>query len=265
MSKHITSAAWLNLGSGERFNIRWFGGMFLNWTWIVFLFIGAASLDHWLAYALCAFLAGTRQHAIAILAHDGAHRHASRIGWLNDGATCVLGLWPLGIGIRGYRRYHFAHHRYTNREGDPELIHKRRFSDKWQPGVSWWRLFLTDLLGFAWREVMFALKMMRPVGARDMVGPVLWLGTAITLLLMHDLGHLIVLWYVALYTSFWAVFRMRAYTEHVGTLDTHRLSEPKWWQKCLYLPANTWLHWEHHKWPGVSSWRLKQMKRRSPQ
>jgi len=238
---------------GDAVNLRWFGAMFLNWTTVVVFMMIAALLDRPLFYVLAIFVIGTRQHAIAILAHDGAHRHASRFRCLNDGATCVFGFWPLGIGLHGYRKFHFAHHQHLGHEGDPELCHKRRFSDKWQPGTSPLRLFITDLMGFAWREVMFAISLMRPAKAIDVIGPVAMIGSLILLAVFCGFAQLIVVWYLALYSSFWAVFRMRAYTEHVGTSGTHRLAEPAWWQKLLYLPANTWLHWEHHKWPGIPS------------
>ena len=237
-------------------NFRWFGALILNWLTIAVFLVAAAMLDTLLFYIIAVFVIGTRQHAIAILAHDGAHRHASRLPWLNDGATCLLGFWPLGIGIHGYRKFHFAPHQNLGHEGDPELTHKRRFSDKWQPGTNPIRLFISDLMGFAWREVLFAIALMRPTRAVDIIGPVCLIGGAIILAVSGGVSQLIFVWYAALYTSFWAVFRLRAYTEHVGTTGTHHLAEPAWWQKLIYLPANTWLHWEHHKWPGVPSWRL---------
>ena len=246
---------------GDAVNLRWFGTMFVNWTTIVVCMMIAALFDQMFIYALAVFVIGTRQHAIAILAHDGAHRHASRFRWLNDGATCLFGFWPLGIGLHGYRKFHFAHHQHLGHDGDPELRHKRRFADKWQPDASPLRLFLTDILGFAWREVMFAISLMRPARAIDIVGPVALIGSMVLLAVLGGVAELIIVWYLALYTSFWAVFRMRAYTEHVGTSGTHRLAEPAWWKKLIYLPANTWLHWEHHKWPGIPSWQLAHMAR----
>ena len=51
-------------------------------------------------------------------------------------------------------------------------------------------------------------------------------------------------------------------SEHVGTEWTHRLGKPPLWQRLVYLPANTWLHWEHHKWPGVP---LRQFKVLAPE
>lgn len=253
------AAAPVKNESGEAFNLHWFGAMFLNWTTIAILMALAVRIDTIFFYVLATFIIGTRQHAIAILAHDGAHQHASRIRWLNDGATSLFGFWPLGIGIHGYRKFHFAHHRNLGLAGDPEQSHKRRFSDKWQSGASQLRLFLTDILGFGWRELVFAMYLMRPARAIDILGPLCLVGTAIWLAVVGGYAQLIAVWYAALYTSFWAVFRLRAYTEHVGTSSTHQLAEPAWWKKLLYLPANTWLHWEHHKWPGIPSWRLEKM------
>lgn len=246
-------------------NIRWLMNVTGNWLIIAITFIAASVSHHWAAYLLAVFVIGTRQHAIAILGHDGAHWHASSVKWLNDSLACLLCLWPLGIGVHGYRKFHFSHHRTLGSEEDPELIHKRRFSDKWQPGNSKLKLFITDLIGFGWREVLFVFKIAWPQRPIDVMGPVFVIGTALGFLIWSGNAQLVLVWFAALYTSFWAVFRLRAYTEHVGTDTTHRLGQPTLWRRWVYLPANTWLHWEHHRWPAVPSWRLKKQGQKSLQ
>jgi fatty acid desaturase len=60
---------------------------------------------------------------------------------------------------------------------------------------------------------------------------------------------------VALGTSFGAVFRLRVWTEHVGTADVHRISARLFYQ-LIFLPHNTWCHFEHHRFPSVPFWNL---------
>src|SRR5579864_8955593 len=70
-------------------------------------------------------LIGNRQHALAILGHDGTHYTISRNGAVNDFLTNLLCFWPLGLTVSGYRTLHYAHHKHTGTEHDPELGHKR--------------------------------------------------------------------------------------------------------------------------------------------
>jgi len=74
------------------------------------------------AIVFSVFVIGTRQHAILILAHDGGHGQASANRKLNDLVTNLFSLWPFGLGVSGYRKFHFAHHRYMGTELDPELF-----------------------------------------------------------------------------------------------------------------------------------------------
>lgn len=248
----------------QSINVRWLLSVVGNWLIIALSMLAAAASQHWAVYLIAIFVIGTRQHAVGILGHDGAHWHVSQVKWLNDAMTSLLCLWPMGIGLHGYRKFHFTHHRTVGTEDDPELVHRRRFSDKWHTNTNKLKLFITDLIGFGWREVLFILKVARPQHPIDVIGPVLTIGFLVALLLWLGYGQLVVLWYVALYTSFWAVFRLRAYTEHVGTESTHRLEKPSLWRRWIYLPANTWLHWEHHRWPAVPTWRLQKQNEKTP-
>jgi hypothetical protein len=56
-------------------------------------------------------------------------------------------------------------------------------------------------------------------------------------------------------TTFWAVFRLRIYIEHVGIPETHRV-HLSLWQRVLFAPHNIWIHWEHHKHPFVPYYQL---------
>src|SRR4029078_8214456 len=76
------------------------------------------------------------------------------------------------------------------------------------------------------------------------------------------LGHpeLFILFMIAKPTSFWAVFRLRVYQEHVGTSETHRCNLSLW-QRFLFAPHNIWIHWEHHEFPHVPYWQLPELRK----
>lgn len=237
---------------------EWGGRVAVNWIEIAAIYSVAAHFDHLLGYLVAVLLLGTRQHALAILGHDGAHRSASHNRKFNDLATSILVLWPLGVGLDGYRRFHFLHHRWSGGKEDPELQHKGCAPDEWARPLSRRRmawLIARDLCGVAIRDIFRLIKIVKPVSLADRVGPLLWWTSAI--LLAYRFGALwaIAVWWLATISSYWAVFRMRAWTEHFDTANTYRISAT-WWQKALFLPHNTWCHFEHHKWPGVPCWNL---------
>ncbi|HEY4125023.1 MAG TPA: fatty acid desaturase [Rhizomicrobium sp.] len=208
---------------------------------------------------LAVIIIGTRQHAIMILAHDGSHGQVSRNRRLNDLLTNLLSLWPFGVGLSGYRKFHFAHHRYMGTDADPEYIHKKKSAPAYDlpatPGHIV-RLALTGLFGEGSDDqIYFIVYVMARDNLRDKAAPVLVWG-AIGLVLWHfNAWWVAALWFSALATSFGAVFRLRVWTEHVGTAGVHRISA-RWIYRVLFVPHNTWCHFEHHRFPSVPFWNL---------
>lgn len=237
---------------------EWGGRAAVNWAEIAAIFAVAAFFDHWIAYLAAVWLLGTRQHALAILGHEGAHRFAASNKKINDLLTCFVVLWPLGVGLDGYRQFHFLHHRSSGGEADPELKHKRLAPQEWALPMSRRRmawLVARDLCGFAIRDIFWLIKIVKPVSLSDRAGPLLWWAAAGWLAYSCGALWVVAVWWLATISSYWAVFRMRAWTEHFDTPDTYRVSA-RWWQKALFLPHNSWCHFEHHKWPGVPCWNL---------
>ena len=244
-------------------NCAWITAIGANWLVIVLSIASAWYWNHILGYALAVFVIGTRQHALAVLGHDGTHFHVSRNKWLNDFITNLLVAWPLAFSSSGYRRWHLVHHRTVGTDADPELMMYRMFGKKWSPDASRLKLFVTDLIGLGafellvlWHDLM-QWRSAAPTRRRieETFGLILWplvaVGLPAVLWGWQTAAAISALWYGSLFTSFFAVYRLRCYSEHVGSEWTHRLSKPPLWERLVYLPANTWLHWEHHKWPGV--------------
>jgi fatty acid desaturase len=140
------------------------------------------------AVMFAVIIIGTRQHAIMILAHDGSHGHISRNRWLNDLVTNLLSLWPFGVGLSGYRKFHFAHHRYMGTEADPEYIHKKKSAPAYDlPATPRHiaRLALTALFGEGSDDQLYFIGyVMVRDNMRDRLAPVL-IWTAIAFVLWH--------------------------------------------------------------------------------
>jgi fatty acid desaturase len=237
--------AWISRALGE-------------WVWIGLALAFAHRYWSPLGVLLAAYWIGTRQHALAMLAHDGAHGAISRNRRVNDLVTGLLAFWPLYGNLHGYRRFHFRHHRWTGQAEDPEHEYKRQASPDWDlpfTGGKLARLLVGDLLGLNFGRVVLLGKFAPPEGRFDRAGLPLW-GLGAALATWHlGIFWVALPWNLGFMTSHWAAFRLRALTEHVGTRDTHRIDAP-WWARSLFVPQNTWYHWEHHRYPAIPSWQL---------
>jgi fatty acid desaturase len=252
----------------EKVFARWLFPVLTEWGVIVLLFAAGYWINSLWGWLPIVVLLGSRQHAFAILGHDGAHHLAARNKRLNDLATQVLCFWPIGAGLRAYRRFHFRHHRHVGTELDPELIHKNDWS-KEQWSIPKTRLqiltyFLGDLVGLGIPEVFKAIRLVGKAGFWDWVGPFLWWATVGTALYLSGYWLAAVVWFAAMYSSFWGFFRLRIWTEHVGTAYVHRV-RANWWQRLFIAPYNTWYHYEHHEHPSVPFWKLPELRGKEDQ
>ncbi|HVA51216.1 MAG TPA: fatty acid desaturase [Pirellulales bacterium] len=230
----------------------WLRAAAADWSVILASLAAAHVIDRWPGYVVAWLIVGNRQHALSLLGHDGAHRLICRDRAANDWLTCLLSFWPLWTDLEPYRRFHFAHHRHVGTVDDPETGWKGIAPGDDPPltAMNVVRWFLLDLIGLGAIESGWYFKHYRP----SPLGPALfWSGIAFA---AYWCGLLwaVLLWHAAFLTSFWAFFRLRAYTEHWGTTGTHRC-RPRWWQRA-FLPHNTWAHFEHHERPDLPFWAL---------
>jgi fatty acid desaturase len=71
----------------------------------------AIAVDHNFAYVIAVALIGSRQYALGeAMAHEASHYNLCRSRRMNDLLGRVA-IWPMAMTLRGYRRYHVAHHR----------------------------------------------------------------------------------------------------------------------------------------------------------
>lgn len=243
----------------------WLCAAVVDWLVVVAIFALVAWVDHPVAYALAVFPLGSRQQALGALFHDAAHHLITRRKGANDALGSVLAAWPLGLTLGGYRAYHFAHHRGLGTLDDPEMAHKG--------GLRQWHLpaaplpvaasFAGDLVLGGIPHLVAAGRLTKPVSWRETLGiGAFWLG----LLAIAYRAHLVwipVLWIVSIATVFWSGVRLRIWTEHLGTKDTHRVVVPTWLAHAI-MPHDIGLHWEHHWFPSVPFWNLAKLRAALP-
>lgn len=212
-----------------------------------------AAQSNWL-WPVSILIIGIGQHRLALMAHDASHGHAPRI--VSRGTFALL-----MVGLDGYQRHHSVHHHFVGMPGDSERrvtepLHHEWYRSRW---VRLKRYFFTDSLGFGAINIWRLLKeFWRRASVFDaLVVALVWSSIIAATIVLHSLWGLW-LWVSAITSVFWAVFRQRMLTEHVGCVVSHptRTYHASWWEKILYLPHNTDLHKEHHNNPGIPCWKL---------
>jgi fatty acid desaturase len=243
----------------------WLRAAVVDWGVIAAIFFVVAKVDHPLVYVLAIFPLGSRQQALGALFHDAAHHLVSPTTKLNDALGNALAAWPLGLTLAGYRRYHFAHHRGLGTVEDPEIHHKSTLPH-WSlplrpvPAVGH---FVSDLLGAGAPHLVVAGGLTRPAGVREVVGlGAFWSAALVVSFLVH-LWWVPLLWVASIATVFWSGVRLRIWTEHLGSADTHRIEVPGWLAHAI-MPHNIGLHWEHHHFPTVPFWALGRLREALP-
>jgi fatty acid desaturase len=240
--------------------LRWLADACLDWAIIVLTVVLAHRANAVAGYIVAALVIGNRQHALAILGHEGAHYNIHRDRKLNDFLANLMCFWPLLVVADGYRRLHFQHHNHTGTARDPELLHKKARAPQWDLPLRKRNVLeyvLKDLIGYALPDLWIILtfsqpedkKLLRPVA----ILLVLFLGVSVA----AGLWWLPLLWYGSLGTSFMMFFRLRLWIEHQGTFDTQRVALGPV-TAALLAPHKIWLHWEHHEFPIVPYFRLEQ-------
>lgn len=232
---------------------RWILSCLFNWLIIVLCFYCVYYFQNLWSVIFSILIIGNRQHAIALLGHEGAHFMLSPHKKWNDFLTGFFAFWPLGINLPGYRNFHFAHHQNVGTINDPELKHKKMNAPEFELPLSKSKLilyFFKDILFLSTYEVLQLITFVVPQKKYHLLIPNLFLATIIIPLLYFGLTWVIIIWFLANISSFWAFFRIRIYIEHIGTSKTHRLQSNPFLNLILF-PYGADTHWEHHEWPTM--------------
>jgi fatty acid desaturase len=74
----------------------------------------------------------------------------------------------------------------------------------------------------------------------------------------------LVLWVLPFITIVPAILRLRSIVEHFGLEGSHELNmsrnlHPSWWECFLFVPHNCGYHLDHHLFPSVPFYNLKEL------
>lgn len=248
-----------------------------QWAVILAAAASAVSWDRWYGYLAAIVVIATRQHALAVLMHDGAHRLLFSDRRINDLVSDLLLAFPLFISTTLYRRHHLEHHRHLNTDRDPD----------YDPTAidnttrDWIRLFAADAV---------ALNIVKTVGTLDQFSllPVLRgdrgvaraMGRARCALFLGGLAALaavlvatgwwlpyLLLWIVPMITALSMILRLRDMAEHVGCDQDAGIGGTRSVlagavERALFSPCRINYHLAHHLYPSVPCYNLGALHRR---
>lgn len=248
----------------------------------------------WPLYILCLMFIACRQHALGVIMHDGVHYRIAKNKLLNDIITEYLIALPIFTPLLDWRRAHFSHHRNPNTEEDPDWMIKQNNKEWIFPkkkldflllifkysfcinllGLIFTRkltiqqkikYFLKAFLGTRPSPKLKSEKPLRPKRYNYVVNTIFYalLFTSITYLGIWK--QFLMFWVIPALA--WAQFltRIRSIAEHFGIendniYDKSRTMYPNLIDK-LFLGAswNINYHLDHHLYPSVPSYRIKQL------
>lgn len=259
-----------------------------TWAVIAACFALLAIWPNPLTFVLAVIVLGGRQLALAILAHEAAHRTLFRTPWLNDRVGDWICARPIWNDVPRYREHHLQHHAHTGTDLDPDMtlvrplpVTRRSLAKK----------FLRDLSGqtglrrmaaqFLMEVGVFKYTVAAEVerlpqegrgfsdylrdGLRNMSGFLLAQAAIAAVLAACGVLWIYSAWAVAYLTTFSLYIRVRSMAEHACTEDSPdmfrntRSTRAGLVARWTVAPWNVNLHLEHHVMASVPWFRLPQM------
>jgi len=245
----------------------------VDWLVIAITIAICVKTDSWLLYIPGIAIIAGRMHALAVLVHDFAHYRFIRNKAVSDWVADLLLTWPLLGTFEGYRRNHIGHHRYLNTDKDPDWSLKLGSKEFTFPQEM--RFAVLNLLGYlvgvsSVRDFVGLAKRLYKEDESSIAYKLLRVGyyaVAATILTVLGAWHgFLVYWVVPYVTLFFMFMYIRSVSDHFGsTMDySHELTStrtviPYFWETWFFAPHNINYHLEHHLYPSIPFYRLKEL------
>lgn len=223
-------------------------------------------------YVLTIVFIGARQHALAVLGHDGVHYRLFRNRAINDWTSNLLVFWPLLLTCEGFRYVHSAHHRYLGTERDVQAVafgmttKEGLLDEAWKYPKSGPKL-LFHLFVKVWSRdfwVSIASLFRIHLYPRWYAIQFFTFVTSLTALLVYE-GHwraLFLYWFAARMSWFIISNQIRLICQHSalrgpnGPYGETRTTIPTWLESIFVIPRGITYHIEHHWYPAVPCYNL---------
>lgn len=249
-----------------------------------------------LLYVVSVILIGARMHGLLILMHDAAHYKFSKSKTLNELVCKIFIAFPFFINFYHWRAVHFAHHRDTGGDEDPDWVAILNHPDYTLPmkAKQFAYMLIQHMFGIKFLLVLTSTKhtflyklLYLPnflfdvgrIGSKRIDGKpsvyytniqriIIWgcYAALFFVLLKYSLFKYFLLFWVAplfLWTHF--ITKLRSYTEHCGMKHQEAYTNSRtlyvsWFDiVCLGYSWNVGYHLDHHLFPSIPSYRLKEL------
>ena len=214
-----------------------------------------------LTFLASVVIIGSRQFALAVLAHDGAHNLLFSNSKINDFVSQWFCAYPIFQDNRVYRPYHLKHHRFTETEDDPDLVLSAPFPINKK---SFYRKVIRDLTGITgYKRYSSSLISIFQTEADSFSHKVsrIWnkihgflIVNFIVFILISIFFHwslFFLLWWLPAFTYYSLIIRIRNIAEHCVTpgesdFDKTRTTKASLIIRFLLAPHRVNYHLEHH-------------------
>ena len=214
-----------------------------------------------LTFLVALVIIGSRQFALAVLAHDAAHNLLFSNNKVNDWAGQWFCAYPIFQDNRVYRPYHLKHHRHTETEDDPDLVLSSPFPINKRSFI---RKVFRDLTGITgvrryWGSLSSIFRT-KGDNVFDKISKTsnklhgFLISNVIIFILISTTMHwslFLLLWWLPSFTYYSLIIRIRNISEHAVTpgnndFDNTRTTKSTVLTRFLMVPHNVNYHLEHH-------------------
>jgi fatty acid desaturase len=273
--------------------VSWRSGAAVLQTWLIITLtlVAALAYQSWATVLVAIVVIGTQQHALFILSHEAAHYRLFGNRAINDLIGCACAT-VAGLSMRTYRVIHRLHHNHLYGPEDPDIaLHGGYPRGKWYlirklikdlsglTAVKTYRYFFgnpakSDTADRALDPLADTSPRLRAEGRADQKRVIaVQLALPVLMILLGGwkaLGLYLLLWVVPAITVLQAILRLRAVCEHGAVADmsspltaarTHASSASANWlvARALLFPHHVNYHIEHHLYPAVPHYHLRQL------
>jgi len=214
-----------------------------------------------ITFLVALVIIGSRQFALAVLAHDAAHNLLFANNKMNDWAGQWFCAYPIFQDNRVYRPYHLKHHRHTETDDDPDLVLSSPFPITKRSFI---RKVFRDLTGITgvkryWGSLssIFRTKgdnVFNKISKTSNKLHGFLISNLIIFILISTTMHwslFLLLWWLPSFTYYSLIIRIRNISEHAVTpgnndFDNTRTTKSTVLTRFLMVPHNVNYHLEHH-------------------
>jgi len=216
---------------------------------------------NFLTFLISTVIIGSRQFALAVLAHDGAHHLLFKNAKINDFVSQWFCAYPVFQDNRIYRPYHLKHHRFTETEDDPDIslsapfpITKKSFARKVirdLSGITGYKRYSSVVKGILKTEANSSMTKITKIWDKSRG---FLITNSVIFFLISYFSHwslFFMLWWFPAFTYYSLIIRIRNIAEHCVTpgnteFDNTRTTRASFLIRFLLAPHRVNFHLEHH-------------------